>query len=44
MEGKKEIFEHEIELSESRKGKIIWNKSPKIGGRGARFRGHVPMC
>jgi hypothetical protein len=34
VEVKKEILEHEIELSESRKGKIIWNKSPKIGGRG----------
>jgi hypothetical protein len=42
VEVKKEILEHEIELSESRKGKIIWNKSPKIG-RGARFSGHVPM-
>jgi hypothetical protein len=31
MEVKKEILEHEIELSESRKGKIIWNKSPKLG-------------
>jgi hypothetical protein len=43
MEVKKEILEHEIELSESRKGKIIWNKLPKIGGRGARFGGHMPM-